>query len=136
MSFFGIGESFRPEKVLENRKSDKHKRHYMIGQREFNAYLRIPGKAHSKGGPCQSEANAVTMRGKPLTPVGDEIKVAGKAPDIEMIDNSLSPVKLSYYTGKIVVIVLVPSLDTPVCDLENEPNYKATLKALNQCLTG
>jgi len=31
---------------------------------------------------------------------------------------------------------LVPSLDTPVCDLESEPNYKATLKALNQCLTG
>jgi len=63
---------------------------------------------------CQSEANAVTVRGKPLTPVGDEIKVDDKAPDFEVIDNSLSPVRLFSYTGKIVVIVSVPSLDTPV----------------------
>lgn len=62
--------------------------------------------------------NAVTMRGKPLTLVGDEIKVGDKAPDFEVMDTSLSPVKLSSYTGKIVVIVSVPSLDTPVCDLE------------------
>ena len=84
----------------------------------------------------REQPNAVTMRGKPLTLVGDEIKVGDKAPDFEVIDTSLSPVKLSSYTGKIVVIVSVPSLDTPVCDLESEPNYKATLKALNQCLTG
>ena len=76
------------------------------------------------------------MRGKPLTPVGDEIKVGDKAPDFEVIDNSLSPVKLSPCTGKIVVIVSVASLDTPVCDLENEPNVEAILKAVNQCLTG
>lgn len=64
------------------------------------------------------QPNVVTMRGKPLTLVGDEIKVGDKAPDFEVIDTSLSPVKLSSYTGKIVVIVSVPSLDTPVCDLE------------------
>ncbi|MGA2403707.1 MAG: thiol peroxidase [Syntrophobacteraceae bacterium] len=62
--------------------------------------------------------NAVTMRGNPLTLVGDEIKVGDKAPDFQVTDTSLSQVKLSSYTGKIVVIVSVPSLDTPVCDLE------------------
>ncbi len=63
-------------------------------------------------------ANAVTMRGKPLTLVGDEVKVGDKAPDFELLSNDLAPVKLSSYAGKVVVIVSVPSLDTPVCDLE------------------
>ena len=63
-------------------------------------------------------SNAVTIHGSPLTLVGDEIKVGDKAPDFEVIDNGLSPVKLSSYKGKVVVILSVPSLDTPVCDLE------------------
>jgi thiol peroxidase len=58
------------------------------------------------------------MRGQPLTLAGNEIKQGDRAPDFEVIDNSLSPVKLSSYAGKIVVIISVPSLDTPVCDLE------------------
>ena len=63
-------------------------------------------------------SNAVSMRGKPLTLLGDELKVGDKAPDFEAIDTGLSPVRLSSYAGKIVVIVSVPSLDTSVCDLE------------------
>ncbi len=62
--------------------------------------------------------NAVTMRGQPLTLVGDEVKAGDKAPDFELLDNGLAPVRLSAYAGKVVVIVSVPSLDTPVCDLE------------------
>jgi thiol peroxidase len=66
------------------------------------------------------------MRGKPLTLVGDEIKAGDKAPDFEVTDTSLSPVKLSSYMGKTVIIVSVPSLDTPVCDLETRKfNQKA-----------
>ena len=61
---------------------------------------------------------AVTMRGNPLTLVGNEVKAGDKAPDFEVIDNGLSPVKLSSYLGKVVVISSVPSLDTPVCDME------------------
>jgi len=62
--------------------------------------------------------NAVTIHGAPLTLVGHEIKAGDKAPDFEVLDNGLSPVKLSSYTGKTVVIASVPSLDTPVCDME------------------
>ncbi len=58
------------------------------------------------------------MRGKPLTLVGNEVKAGEKAPDFELVDNGLGRVKLSAYAGKVVVIVSVPSLDTPVCDLE------------------
>jgi thiol peroxidase len=58
------------------------------------------------------------MKGSPLTLVGHEIKVGDAAPDVELLDNDLSPVKLSSYKGKVCIITSVPSLDTRVCDLE------------------
>lgn len=60
----------------------------------------------------------VTMRGNPLTLVGNELKVGDKAPDVELLDNDLKPVKLSSFRGKICIITSVPSLDTSTCDRE------------------
>jgi thiol peroxidase len=60
----------------------------------------------------------VTIHGNPLTLVGEEVKVGAAAPEAELLDNDLKPVKLSSYRGKILVVASVPSLDTPVCDLE------------------
>jgi len=61
---------------------------------------------------------AVTMKGAPLTLVGKEIKPGDKAPDFEVLDNGLAPVRLGAYQGKVIVLSSVPSLDTPVCDME------------------
>jgi thiol peroxidase len=58
------------------------------------------------------------MKGNPLTIVGKELKVGEAAPDFEVLDNDLSPVRFSSFRGKICVISSVPSLDTPVCDME------------------
>ncbi|MDO8721815.1 MAG: thiol peroxidase [Syntrophales bacterium] len=60
----------------------------------------------------------LTIKGNPLTLLGDEVRVGDRAPDFEVIDNDLSPVKFSSFMGKIRVLSSVPSLDTPVCDLE------------------
>ncbi len=60
----------------------------------------------------------VTLRGSPLTLVGDEVKIGQKAPDFGAIDNNLSPVKFSSYLGKVCIISSVVSLDTPVCDTQ------------------
>lgn len=66
-----------------------------------------------------SERNeAATFQGNPLTLVGDEIKVGDRAPDFTVLQNDLSPVTLSDYKGKVLILLLVPSLDTPVCDME------------------
>jgi len=62
----------------------------------------------------------ITMKGNPLTLLGNEVKVGGKAPDFTVLDNTLSPVSLSSCRGKICVLSSVPSLDTPVCDLETK----------------
>jgi thioredoxin-dependent peroxiredoxin len=66
----------------------------------------------------EERKGAVTLRGNPLTLVGTEIKTGAKAPDVELLDNDLKPVKISDFKGKVVVVSAVPSLDTPTCDME------------------
>lgn len=63
-------------------------------------------------------AEAVTLHGNPLTLVGKEIAMGNPAPDATLLNNELKPVNLSDYRGKVVVISSVPSLDTPVCDMQ------------------
>ncbi|MGE0087335.1 MAG: thiol peroxidase [Desulfococcaceae bacterium] len=60
----------------------------------------------------------VTLKGNAVTLIGNELKVGDKAPDAELTANNLSPVKLSAYKGKVCIISSVPSLDTPICDME------------------
>jgi thiol peroxidase len=61
----------------------------------------------------------VTLKGNPITLTGKEVKVGQKAPDAKLVANDLSTVKLSALReGKVCIITAVPSLDTPVCDLE------------------
>jgi len=61
---------------------------------------------------------SVTMQGNPLTLVGNELKVGARAPDFSVLDNGLAPVGPAAYKNKVKVILAVPSLDTPVCDIE------------------
>lgn len=60
----------------------------------------------------------ITFKGDPLTLVGNEVSVGQDAPDFTASANDLSAKGLSDYQGKVVVLVSVPSLDTPVCDTE------------------
>lgn len=60
----------------------------------------------------------ITMHGNPLTLLGNEVNMGDTAPDAALLDNDLNPVSISSYKDKICVISSVPSLDTPVCDIE------------------
>src|ERR1051325_5365922 len=62
--------------------------------------------------------NATTLKGKPFTLIGPEIKVGQKAPEFTALDGGLQPVTLASSQGKTRLICSVPSLDTPVCDEE------------------
>ena len=66
----------------------------------------------------EERTEQVTMKGNPLTLVGSKIQVGDKAPDTVLLNNDLEPVNLSDYRNQICVISSVPSLDTPVCDME------------------
>ncbi len=68
--------------------------------------------------PMKKQKGVITMKGNPLTLVGNEVKVGQPAPDFEVITNDMSSVKLSSFKGKVCIICSVPSLDTSVCDTE------------------
>jgi thiol peroxidase len=64
--------------------------------------------------------NITTMKGNPLTLLGPDVAVGQKAPDATVVANDLSEVKISSFIGKKLIISAVPSLDTPVCDLQTK----------------
>jgi thioredoxin-dependent peroxiredoxin len=61
--------------------------------------------------------NLVTMRGNPVTLLGEEPKVGDPAPNFVAVGKDLKPVEFSSFKGKVCIISSVPSLDTPVCDM-------------------
>jgi thioredoxin-dependent peroxiredoxin len=63
---------------------------------------------------------ATTLQGNPLTLIGPELASGQKAPDFETVDGSLKPVTLATTGTKVRVFSVVPSLDTPVCDMQTK----------------
>lgn len=59
----------------------------------------------------------ITFQGNQVTLEGTPVKVGDQAPDFVAKDNDLNDVSLKVTTGKRVFVV-VPSVDTPVCDME------------------
>lgn len=68
--------------------------------------------------PSQERQNVVKFKGSPLTLIGPEIKIGAKAPEFQVLAQDLSPVTLSTFTGKTLLISVTPSIDTPVCDAQ------------------
>ncbi|MDY0268242.1 thiol peroxidase [Trichloromonas sp.] len=64
----------------------------------------------------QKKTGVITFKGNPVTLLGPELKIGSAAPDFKVVDNGLQPVTLADSQGKVRVITVVPSLDTPVCD--------------------
>lgn len=69
----------------------------------------------------------VTLHGNPLTLDGNPVELGASLPDTDLVDNDMKPVKLSDFRGKALVVSVVPSLDTPVCDIQTRRfNNEAT----------
>ncbi|HHV02636.1 MAG: thiol peroxidase [Bacteroidales bacterium] len=69
----------------------------------------------------------VIFGGKPVTLAGKEIKSGDKAPDFTVVNSGLKPVKLSDYSGNVIIIAVYPSIDTGVCQAQNRRfNAEAT----------
>ncbi|MBU5269109.1 thiol peroxidase [Clostridium cochlearium] len=61
----------------------------------------------------------ITFKGNPVTLVGTQLKIGDKAPDFTVVDNNMEDFSLKNTKG-VRIISAVPSLDTPVCDLETK----------------
>ena len=60
------------------------------------------------------------MKGNPLTLIGPQLEVGDHAPDFSVVDGTLSAVNLEKTGSHVRIISVVPSLDTPVCDLQTK----------------
>lgn len=54
----------------------------------------------------------------PLTLIGPTLDVGDPMPDVALTDGKLAPVQLASLRGKIVVLSVVPSIDTHVCETQ------------------
>ncbi len=66
----------------------------------------------------EEHTGLITFMGNPLTLIGNRPAAGDKAPGFTVLDNDLAPVEFSSLRGNVCVLVSVPSLDTPVCDME------------------
>ena len=63
---------------------------------------------------------ATTLRGNPFTLIGPELRAGDNAPDFATVDNGLQTVDLAKTGNNVRIISVVPSLDTPVCDMQTK----------------
>lgn len=63
---------------------------------------------------------ATTLRGNAMTLLGPELKPGDKAPNFEVINDSLQPIDLAKTGQTVRIFSVVPSLDTPVCDAQTK----------------
>ncbi|MZG52436.1 MAG: thiol peroxidase [Nitrospinae bacterium] len=62
------------------------------------------------------EVQTVTLRGKPLTLLGEKSQVGKTLPTVRLPDLGLNMIDLQSFKGKVTILSVVPSLDTPTCD--------------------
>ena len=64
--------------------------------------------------------NLVKAGDKYVTLIGHQVNVGEQAPNFKVVDANFSPVKLADFANKVVLISVVPSLDTGVCSLQTK----------------
>ena len=62
------------------------------------------------------EVQTIILGGKPLTLTGDKLKTGNMLPTVLLSDLGLKMVDLQSFKGKVTLLSVVPSLDTPTCD--------------------
>ncbi len=61
---------------------------------------------------------ASTIGGYPVDVRGEKVTIGQAAPPFQLVSPNFSRKKLTDYAGKVKILSIVPSLDTPVCDLQ------------------
>ena len=62
------------------------------------------------------EVQSITLGGKPLTLTGEKLQTGKMLPTVLLPDLGLNMVDLQSFKGKVTLLSVVLSLDTPTCD--------------------
>lgn len=76
-------------------------------------------------------ARTCTLKGNPLPLNGPELKSGDPAPDVELKISLAEKLKISDTNGKVRILSVVPSLDTPVCAEQTKRFNKEATKLPN-----
>ena len=71
------------------------------------------------------------FKGGPLDLTGPELKVGEKAPEFVVVDKGLQEITLEKTGNGVRVFSVVPSIDTPVCDMQTKRFNDAAAKLPN-----
>jgi thiol peroxidase len=58
----------------------------------------------------------IRLNGKPLTLIGKRLQVGEVLPKVNLPDTFLKMVNLHAFIGKVTILSVVPSIDTPTCE--------------------
>jgi len=85
----------------------------------LNCCVTTPGRGTPVDAGSSAPAGTVTLRGETLHLAGTPLRVGEPFPATTLIDAfTLKEVDLSLFKGKVLVVSVVPSLDTRVCEAQ------------------
>lgn len=94
-----------------------------VGEGDVVAYLRAqPAETRAQlvrqADPTPENTKLVRRGDSPLTLLGKTLDVGDAMPEVELVDGKLGKVKLGALRGKLIVLSVVPSIDTRVCEIQ------------------
>jgi thiol peroxidase len=87
-------------------------------QAVFAAGEEVQGIKVNKGTGEAGDGNTVAMKGSPLPLSGTAIKLGEPLPSAMVTGANLGPVDIATGNGKVRIISVVPSVDTPTCEAQ------------------
>lgn len=70
----------------------------------------------------------IKFDGRPMFLIGEEKKVGDKAPSFNVVNKDMEDTSSDQFNGKIRIISVFPSVDTPVCSRQNKRFNKEASK--------
>ena len=98
----------------------------------FAAGEEVQGIKVNKGNGTAGAGNTVAMKGSPLPLAGTAIKVGEPLPSAMVTAGNLGPVDIATGNGKVRIISVVPSVDTPTCEAQTHQLSEKDRKLADQ----
>jgi thiol peroxidase len=98
----------------------------------FAAGEEVQGIKVNKGNGTAGDGNTVAMKGSPLPLKGQALKVGEPLPSAMVTGANLGPVDIATGNGKVRIISVVPSVDTPTCEAQTHQLSEKDRKLADQ----
>jgi thiol peroxidase len=86
----------------------------------FGTLFSLPIAAIDLTAKLPSRISDVKAGNQQVVLLGKKLKTGQRAPDFKVVDNNFKTVQLTDFTGKTILISVVPSIDTGICSLQTK----------------